>query len=129
MTIPRHEAEAIALSLVIGKGVVIRDRQGIGSPVLGRIVSIRDEYTLVVTEAGVPLRFERSTGCAMQPGDHERWELCAPPAPGTPEYEALGERQDVLYDELKHIRQQIDVIGAVLETADEMACAARRNTP
>jgi len=79
MTIPRAEAEAIALSLAEGKGVVIRDRKGIAEPVPGRIVKITDEHVLV--EAGAPtcrlVRFERSTGFALLPGEHERWELTA----------------------------------------------------
>jgi hypothetical protein len=46
MTIPRHEAEAVALSLAEGKGVVIRDRKGIATPVLGLIAKITAEHGL-----------------------------------------------------------------------------------
>ena len=80
MTIPRAEAEAIALSLAEGKGVVIRDRNGIAEPILGVIVEITDEHVLVSVGSSRLVRFERSTGFALVPGEHERWQIgaCGP---------------------------------------------------
>jgi hypothetical protein len=106
--------------LTEGRGVVIRDTQGIGEPVLGRIVEISAEYALVDVRAanGQPVRFELSTLCAMLPGDHDRWKLAAPDGPGSEEYGDLLIRQGGLLAERDRIDRQLDLIGAVLATAD-----------
>lgn len=122
-TITRHEAEAIALSLAEGKGVVIRDTQGIGEPQLGRIEKIDAEYVLVSvgTSPRRLVRFERSTGCAMLAGEHDRWKLTACGSPSSEEYGDLLIRQARLQAERERVSRELDLVSAVLETADEVA--------
>ena len=119
MTIPRHEAEAIALSLAVGKGVVIRDTHGIDAPVLGRIAEITDDHVLVDVDRadGHPVRFERSTGFALLPGDHGRWKLCAPGPPGSEDYGDLLIEQGRLQAQRDRIQGRLDLIAAHLDTA------------
>jgi len=121
MTISRQDAEAIALSLAEGKGVVIRDRKGIAAPVLGRIMAITGEHALVQTEAPWLLLFERSTGCAMLPGEHERWELSAAGSPSSEEYGDLLVRQARLQAQRERLQRELDLVTAVLATADDVA--------
>lgn len=128
MTIPRHEAEAIALSLVAGKGVMIRDTHGIGAPAPGWIVQITSEDVLVGLADGRPVRVDRSTGYVLQAGDHDRWQIThdrwqitAPAPPGSEEYGDLLIRQGELQAKRERILRELDVVGAVLETADAVA--------
>lgn len=107
--------------LTEGRGVVIRDTQGIGEPVLGRIVKIGDGYALVAIGPERAVQFELSTLCAMLPGDHDRWMLTVPGAPGSEEYGDLLIRQASLLAERGRIDRELDVIGAVLATADAEA--------
>jgi hypothetical protein len=122
VTTPRHEAEAIALSLAVGKGVVIRDTRGIAFPVLGRIAEITGEHVLVDADRadGHPVRFERSTGYALLPGDHDRWKLCAPAPPGSEDYGDLLIEQGRLQAQRDRIQGRLDLITAHLDTAEQM---------
>ena len=121
MTISRQDAEAIALSLTEGKGVVIRDRKGIAAPVLGRIAKITDEHAVVYVDGARLVRFDRATGFALLPGEHDRWELTACGPPGSEEYDGLLTRQARLDAERARIGRELDLVSDVLATADDVA--------
>jgi hypothetical protein len=129
MSIPRQQAEAIALSLAIGKGVVIRDRQGCASPVLGTIANITDEHALVKVEGGRLVRFERSTGFALLAGEHDRWQINACGPPSSEEYDGLLTRQARLEAERDRLGRELDLVTAVLKTADDVALGGPADTP
>jgi hypothetical protein len=106
--------------LTEGRGVVIRDTQGIGDPVLARIVKITEGCALVLTEfLGRAIRFDASTGYAMMAGEHERWLLTAPETQSSDEYDELRTRQARLEDKLVRLRRELEIVTAVLETADD----------
>jgi hypothetical protein len=106
--------------LAEGRGVVIRDTKGWAEPVLGRVTDAGEVYMLVdICRAdGKMVRFERASLYAMVPGEHERWKLTAPGAPGSEEYGDLLIRQARLQAERERVSRELDLIAAVLETAD-----------
>jgi hypothetical protein len=107
--------------LTEGRGVVFRDTEGIGEPILGRIVKISDGYALATILSGHSVRFELSTGWAMSPGNHERWKATAPRTPSSDEYDSLRTQQARLEAELAAAQRRLDIVTAVLEAADDMA--------
>lgn len=107
--------------LTEGRGVVIRDTKGIGEPVLGRILKLADGYAWVGLDGGRVVRFEVSTLCAMLPGDHERWMLTAPQTQSSEEYDGLRTRQARLEATIDRLHTELDIVTAVLDTADDAA--------